>query len=59
MQRLVTLIREDATVVLIDFGGGHTKGWVERENYESTQGDWQGSENIWAFLRDKVHETSS
>ena len=51
------LIRVDGTVVLIDFGGGHTKGWVARENYETTQGDWQGFENILAFLRDKVRDT--
>lgn len=33
------LIREDGSVVLIDFGGRHTKDWVGHKNYETIQGD--------------------
>ena len=48
------LIREDGSIVLIDFGGGHTKGWVESDNYETTRGDWQGFKRISAFLQERV-----
>ena len=48
------LIREDGSLVLIDFGGGHTKGWVESDNYETIRGDWQGFERISAFLQERV-----
>ena len=32
------LIRDDGNVLLIDFGGGHTESWVDKENYETMQG---------------------
>jgi hypothetical protein len=41
-------VNEDA--YLIDFGGGYTKGWVEKEKSDSTEGDLQGLENIKRFL---------
>ena len=50
------LIREDGTVVLIDFGGGGTDGWVDHWNYETVKGDWQGYERIIEFLKAKVKE---
>jgi len=53
------LIRGNDTVVLIDFGGGHTDGWVERKNSETIQGDWKGFDKISLFLRERVSETSS
>jgi tRNA A-37 threonylcarbamoyl transferase component Bud32 len=48
------LIREDHDVVIIDFGGGMTKGWVDQENYESVRGDWQGFERIVEFMKANV-----
>ena len=48
------LIRPDGNVVLIDFGGGHTRGWVDFPNYESVNGDWQGCEQVIKFMRDKI-----
>ncbi|KAK2804488.1 hypothetical protein FQN50_006563 [Emmonsiellopsis sp. PD_5] len=35
---------------LIDFGGGYTKGWVEKEMANSIDGDLQGLANIKRFL---------
>lgn len=51
------LIRENDSLVLIDFGGGYTKGWVDHVNSETVQGDWQGYERIVQFLQAKM-ETS-
>ena len=48
------LIREDDNVVLIDFGGGHTKDWVDHKNYETVRGDWQGYERTVDFLKTKI-----
>jgi len=50
------LIREDDSLVLIDFGGGRTEGWVDKENYETVQGDWQGFDRILCFLSKKLNE---
>ena len=41
-------------MVLVDFGGGHTKGWVGLPNYETVSGDRQGCEQIVKFMRNKV-----
>ena len=49
------LIRGES-VLLIDFGGGYTKDWVDEDNYESETGDWQGYERIVDFLRNKVRD---
>ncbi|KAJ6184730.1 hypothetical protein N7519_006031 [Penicillium mononematosum] len=38
---------------LIDFGGGYTQGWVEKEKSNSVEGDLQGLENIKRFLQIK------
>ena len=48
------LIREDGSVVLIDFGGGYTNGWVDEVNYETAQGDWQGYRRIVEFLKARI-----
>ncbi|PYI29802.1 hypothetical protein BP00DRAFT_427061 [Aspergillus indologenus CBS 114.80] len=44
------LIDEKNNAYLVDFGGGYTPGWVERENSNSTEGDLQGLERIRQFL---------
>jgi serine/threonine protein kinase len=41
-------VNEDA--YLIDFGGGYTEGWVEKEKSNSMDGDLQGLENIKRYL---------
>jgi len=41
-------VHEDAYV--IDFGGGYTIGWVEKEKSNSADGDLQGLENIRRYL---------
>ena len=48
------LIRDNGDIVLIDFGGGATSGWVARENYGSVTGDLIAWERIVEFMRDKV-----
>ena len=40
------LINADGNAVLIDFGGGATRGWVDSENYETYHSDLQGLERI-------------
>ncbi|KAJ4412064.1 hypothetical protein N0V82_008864 [Gnomoniopsis sp. IMI 355080] len=40
---------------IIDFGGGFTKGWVDREKSDSMEGDLQGLANILAFLETGTH----
>lgn len=41
-------VNEDA--YLIDFGGGYTEGWIEKEKSNSIDGDLQGLENIKRYL---------
>ena len=48
-----TLIREES-VILIDFSGGYTPTWVDKENSETKNGDWQGYERIVDFLRKRL-----
>ena len=50
------LIRANGDVVLIDFGGGRTKGWVDPVNYETVKGDLEGCERIIKFLKDKTNQ---
>jgi hypothetical protein len=33
------LIDDDGDAVVLDFGGGNTIGWVDREKYGSTEGE--------------------
>ena len=44
------LIDADEDAYLIDFGGGYTDGWVEKEKSNSTEGDLQGLANIKRYL---------
>ena len=44
------LIDVNGDVYLIDFGGGYTEGWVEKELSNSIDGDLQGLENIKWYL---------
>jgi hypothetical protein len=48
------LIHADGNVVLIDFGGGRTQGWVDSVNYETDSGDWQGWDEIVKFITQKI-----
>jgi hypothetical protein len=50
----VEFLPEDGDVVLIDFGGGYTNGWVDGINCNTVHGDLQGLENIISFMREKV-----
>lgn len=51
------LITCDGNAVLIDFGGGATKGWVDLENHETYHGDLQGLERIISFMKTKVYKS--
>ncbi|KAJ5213513.1 hypothetical protein N7449_000682 [Penicillium cf. viridicatum] len=44
------LIDANEDAYLIDFGGGYTEGWVEKEKSDSIEGDLQGLENIKRYL---------
>lgn len=35
---------------IVDFGGGHTRGWVDRDKSGTIAGDLQGLENILKFI---------
>jgi tRNA A-37 threonylcarbamoyl transferase component Bud32 len=48
------LLRENGDAVLIDFGGGYTKGWVDMENQNKARGDLQGLERIISFMKARV-----
>jgi tRNA A-37 threonylcarbamoyl transferase component Bud32 len=48
------LLRENGDVVLIDFGGGYTRGWVDVENSNEAHGDLQGLERIISFMKTRV-----
>ena len=45
------LIGEDKDAWIIDFGGGHTQGWVRKDQMETTEGDQAGLLNIKELLR--------
>jgi serine/threonine protein kinase len=47
------LINGNGNALLIDFGGGSTKGWVDLENYETYCGDLQGLERIVSSMKKK------
>jgi serine/threonine protein kinase len=40
------LIDENNDAVLLDFGGGNTVGWVDRDKYGTMEGDQQGLQKI-------------
>ena len=48
------LVRDSDSVVLVDFGGGNTEGWVDKDKYETTDGDWQGYQRIVEFMSRQV-----
>jgi hypothetical protein len=40
----------DGNATLIDFGGGHTEGWVDMMHHSTVYGDMQGPEGIVSFM---------
>ncbi|KAI4863001.1 hypothetical protein F4820DRAFT_392416 [Hypoxylon rubiginosum] len=44
------IIDKEDNVVMTDFEGGYTDGWVDAEKAETVEGDLQGLQNIVAFL---------
>ncbi|KAI1401357.1 hypothetical protein F4819DRAFT_458397 [Hypoxylon fuscum] len=44
------IIDKENNVVITDFEGGHTNGWVDAEKAGTVEGDLQGFQNIMAFL---------
>ncbi|KAI0858824.1 hypothetical protein F4860DRAFT_484871 [Xylaria cubensis] len=44
------IIDKDNNVVITDFEGGYTNGWVDVEKEGTVEGDLQGLQNILAFL---------
>jgi len=48
------LITKSGAAMLIDFGGGVTKDWVDKENYETCAGDWQGYRRIVEFMEQRI-----
>ena len=34
------LVRDNGSIVLLDVGGGNTEGWVDKDKYETEEGDW-------------------
>ena len=48
------LIRENGDIVLIDFGGGFTSGWIEEKHYESVAGDLLAWERIVEFMKKRA-----
>jgi serine/threonine protein kinase len=46
------LIDKDNTAWIIDFGGGYTEGWVNRDKAGTVKGDLQGLANIMDFISD-------
>jgi len=45
------LINENSNVIVIDFGGGFTDGWVDERNQGTVCEDLQGLEKIVSFMR--------
>lgn len=44
------LVNEDGDAVVIDFGGGNTMGWVDRDKYGTMEGEEQGLQKIMKAL---------
>ncbi|KAH6843406.1 hypothetical protein B0I37DRAFT_384384 [Chaetomium sp. MPI-CAGE-AT-0009] len=44
---------------LIDFGGGYTEGWVDKDKSDTKEGDLQGVERIVAYLFSEGYEPAS
>ena len=48
------LVSMDGDVILVDFGGGFTDGWVEQRFCNTVKGDLQGLGRIVAFINGKI-----
>lgn len=44
------LIDEDGDVLVLDFGGGNTVGWVDRDTYGTMEGKLQRLSKVMAVL---------
>lgn len=44
------LIDDNGDAYLVDFGGGNTMGWVDRDKYDTVEGDLQGLQKMLAAL---------
>ena len=44
------LVDKDDNAYIIDFGGGYTEGWVERDNHETLKGDLSGMEKLEKYM---------
>jgi serine/threonine protein kinase len=53
------LIRGTDSIVLVDFGGGYTEGWVDSMSSGTKQGDWEGYQKIVRYLLKKVVDVKS
>jgi serine/threonine protein kinase len=47
------LINDDSDAVVLDFGGGNTIGWVDRDKFGTLEGDLQGLDKILKALGQK------
>jgi serine/threonine protein kinase len=47
------LVREDGNLVLVDFAGGATDGWVDWKVMDTLEGDLQASPRIEEFILSK------
>ncbi|KAI0406084.1 hypothetical protein F4802DRAFT_559289 [Xylaria palmicola] len=43
-------MRKENNLVITDFEGGYTHGWVDADKSGTVEGDLQGLQNIMAFL---------
>lgn len=53
------LIDKNNDAWLIEFGGGHTEGWVDKEKADTEEGDLQGVEGIAEYLLTEKYESAS
>jgi hypothetical protein len=53
------LVRPNDDLVLIDFGGGATEGWVDFKKIDTIEGDIEALERIEQFLQGKVVDVES
>ncbi|KMU79495.1 hypothetical protein CISG_01913 [Coccidioides immitis RMSCC 3703] len=52
------LVDTNDDIWIIDFGGGYTRGWVEREIAGTVEGDKQGLQKIKSFLLQQDNEAN-
>jgi serine/threonine protein kinase len=53
------LVREDGDLVLVDFAGGATDGWVDWKVMDTLDGDLQASRRIEEFILGKAKDSES